>query len=352
MDFNASQYDNTGQQGTSAPQADAAVPQHTVTPQQAYYAPALQTAAPQHVKQPRGWARMFGAFGMAFLVIIIQTFAFLFGVISRTDEGMLTVGEIAGGIAAMLFILVMGGKLLATPSMKGMRETWRIVRWLFLADAAAAVLDIITIFAEGSFELAEMWPLRLIMLALMCAGIGLFEEATFRGLILHGLLARMGATKRGVFWAIIISSLLFGFAHIDPSTVNLSDPSLVLQAVLKIVQTGIFGVIAAVAVLETGNIWPIALVHALNDFMLMFVFNGLMPQPVSTDYVATGDDGLMVIGIYIVLCLAYIPSLVVAIRTFRNHPAPDRGQFYRSHTVAQQVMPATTPQAEYPLAVQ
>ena len=302
-------------------------------PAQAY--PAQQPSAQANpyatrsVKQPSGWARLWGAFGLAFLVVIIQTIAFLVGMMSHSNEGMLTVGEVAGGIAAMLFVLVMGGRKMATPSLEGMGETWRIVRWLFLADAVIAVIDMVSTIAEGSFELAELWPLRILMLVLMCAGIGLFEEATFRGLVFNGLLARMGTNKKGMFWAIVLSSLFFGVMHIDPTSVAWTDPSQILQVVLKVAQTGIFGFVAAVCVLETGNIWPIALVHGLNDFMLMFVYNGLMPEPVTTEYVSSGTDGLLAIGIYVALCVAYLPSLVVAYRTFLNHAAPDRGAFYR-----------------------
>ncbi|MBQ9069497.1 MAG: CPBP family intramembrane metalloprotease, partial [Eggerthellaceae bacterium] len=295
---------------------------------------------------------LWAAFGLAFLVIFIQAIAMLFGLLSRNDEAIMTAGEIAGGIASILFIVVLGGKKLATPSLKGLGETWRIVRWLFLADAIVAVIDLVSVFVDGSFELAELWPLRIIMLLLMCAGIGLYEEATFRGLVFHGLLARMGATKKGIFWAIIISSFIFGLMHIDPTSMNMGDPSQVIQAIMKIVQTGLFGFIAAVIVLETGNIWPIALIHALNDFMLMFMTYGLASNPISYDYVTSGEEGLISIGVYLVLCLAYLPSVIAAARVLRNHTAPDRGQFYRARTVPGQITTVAQPQMQMQIGMQ
>lgn len=287
----------------------------------------------QVVKQPSGWGKLWAAFGLAFAVLFIQVFGIFLGLLSRTDNGMLTVGEVVGGIAALLFVLALGGKKLATPSFAGLKETWRIVKWIFIADAIIAVIDTISIVVDGTFELATLWPLRVLTLFIMCAGIGLFEEATFRGLVFHGLLARMGVNRKGIFWAVIISSLIFGFMHIDPMSMNWADPSQVAQAILKIAQTGIFGFAAAAAVLKTGNLWPVVFFHGLNDFVLMFVSNGLMPTPViTTEYVAEGTEGLMAIGIYLVLCIAYAPSIVVAMRTIKELPVPDRGQFYKART--------------------
>ena len=285
------------------------------------------------VKQPKGWGRMWGAFALAFACIIVQAFAFALGMLSGSDNATLTVGELVGGAVALLFVVALGGKAMAVPSMKGMRETWRILRWIFLVDAVIALVDIVSVIADGSFEVASLWPLRIILLFLMCAGIGLFEEATFRGLVLGGLMARMGVSYRGLFWAVVVSSIIFGIVHIDITTLNTSDPSQVAQAILKIGQTGVFGFAAAAAVVVTGNIWPCVLIHGLNDFILMFVFNGLSAEPVTTEYVTSGTEGLLTIGVYLLLIVAYIPSLVVAYRAIKAHPVPDRGPFYRFRTV-------------------
>ena len=284
-------------------------------------------AAP--VKQPKGWGKLWAAFGLILLVQIIQVLFVFLGMLSRTDDGMMTVAEIGGGIAALLFVLLLGGKKLATPSLEGMGEAWKVLKWIFIADLIIAGIEAASLIADSSFELAQLWPLRLITLFLMCAGIGLFEEATFRGLCFHGLLARMGTSSKGIFWAVMISSFIFGLMHVDFVGINWTDPSQVAQAGLKVIQAGAFGFAAAVAVLKTGNLWPVIILHGLNDFMLLIVANGLMDNPVTTQYVSEGSDGLMIIGIYLLLILAYSPSVVVAIRTIKEHPTPDRGQFYR-----------------------
>lgn len=291
-----------------------------------------QSAVQPAPKQPSGWGKLWAAFALAFAVLFVQVIGILFGMLSRSDTAMLASAEVIGGIAAMLFVFALGGKKLATPSLEGMGETWRLVRWIFITDAVIAVIEIAGTVASGEFELASAWFLRILLLMILCIGVGMYEEFTFRGLIFNGLLSRMGTNSKGIFWAVIISSLIFGAMHIDILNTNWADPSQLFQALLKIMQTGIFGFVAAVAVLRTGNIWPIALIHCLNDFMLMLIYNGLMENPISTEYVVSGDEGLAIIAVYLVLIAAYSPALITSIRALKEHTAPDRGQFYRTRT--------------------
>lgn len=303
-------------------------------------------------KQPSGWGKLWAAIGLAFAVSFVQILGLVLGMLSRSDTAMFAAAELVGGIAAMLFVLALGGKKLATPSLDGIGETWRIIRWIFITDAVIALIEIIGTIQSGEFALASDWFLRTLLVLILCVGVGVYEEFTFRGLIFNGLLSRMGVTNKGMFWAIIISSLIFGLMHVDPFNMNWADPSQLLQALLKIVQTGIFGFAAAVAVLRTRNIWPIALFHCLNDFILMLMYNGLMENPISTEYVLSGDEGLTVIAVYLVLIVAYVPALVASVRALKQHHAPDRGQFYRGRTypaayVTAPPMAYTVPQTGY-----
>lgn len=342
-----------------------AYPQHQADPQQQaypqYQADPQQQAYPQHQayayaapKQPSGWGKLWAALALAFAVFIVQIIGLLLGMLSRSDTAMFAAAELVGGIAAMLFVFALGGRKLATPSLDGIGETWRIIRWIFITDAIIAVIEIIGTIYSGEFVLASDWFLRTLLVLILCVGVGVYEEFTFRGLVFHGLLSRMGVTNKGMFWAIIISSLIFGLMHVDPFSMNWADPSQFLQALLKVVQTGIFGFAAAVAVLRTRNIWPVALFHCLNDFILMLMYNGLMENPISTEYVLSGDEGLSVIAVYLVLIVAYVPALVASVRALKQHQAPDRGQFYRAHTypaayVAAPPVVHAMPQASAPM---
>ena len=96
---------------------------------------------------------------------------------------------------------------------------------------------------------------------------------------------------------------------------------------MKVVQTGMCGFFFAAIVIKTRNLWTAISIHAINDFMLMFISNGLMPEAVSTEYVATGEDGISILVVYVIISLLYIPLIVMGKR-FIDQASPWRGAFY------------------------
>jgi len=71
------------------------------------------------------------------------------------------------------------------------------------------------------------------------------EEIFFRGYVLPGLINRFG-----IVGALIISSLIFGFFHVDPGA---------------IVPTFILGLALGWVYLKTGSIWPAVFAHGLHN---------------------------------------------------------------------------------------
>ena len=81
------------------------------------------------------------------------------------------------------------------------------------------------------------------------------EELLFRGLVLRGLMLRLG------FWpAAVVSSTLFGLLHATGTW---------LQAVPVVVATGVFGLALCVLVRRTGRLGPAILAHALRNALAM-----------------------------------------------------------------------------------
>ena len=305
-------------------------PVSTYPPTDQVIPPMAQPIKPQ--KQPSGWAKLWGAFGLgvatyAILVAIELVFIFAGGSSIDLSNEQLAACELAGGFCALLFIVALGGKNIARPSLKGMGTAWKAAIWLFAADGLFVVMEIIEVAAGfEQIELAADWPVRVGILALLCFGIGLFEETTMRGLCLNGLLARMGRTRAGVYGAAILSSLFFGLLHFDPF-VGFDDPLLVAQNCMKVLQSGMCGYLLAAILIHTRNIWAVALIHGANDFMLLFISNGLTDATITTDYVQSGTDGVVVLGLYIVLCVLYLPFLFIGRKLIRE-ASPWRGDFY------------------------
>ena len=92
----------------------------------------------------------------------------------------------------------------------------------------------------------------LLLLALM---VGFVAESVFRGLMLTAL------RERGVWRAIIVTSVLFGLTHLA----NVLAGATVLETISQVAYTIAFGVAFAALVLRTGIIGPLVLAHAAID---------------------------------------------------------------------------------------
>lgn len=284
----------------------------------------------QSHKRPRGWGMLFAACGMALLLTIPQTILCLLGI--KVDQllpgynlGML-IAQLGTGVFAMLFIVMIGGEALFGLEDTGARVVWRVAVWLFLADLVCLALACAPMLV-GSGEVIRVdagWPLRLKTLMVICTGIGLAEEGIFRGLVLNGLLARMGTTRSGMVAAIIVSSFIFGALHCRFDALGLTALGL-LQNILKLLQAGMLGFFLAVIVVRTRNLWWAVVVHALNDFVLLFLSNGIARAPITIEYVSV-DDAMANIALYLIVYVLYIPMMVGSINLLRESK-PWRGAF-------------------------
>lgn len=294
-------------------------------------APAPQ---PRHAarRKPSGWGKLWASLGLAtlayglFMLAQIAAGFFMMGAGVELNP-LITACEVLAAGLVLLFIAGMGGARAAKPSKQNMGDAWKAATWLLIVDGALVLIEIVGLaMGEETIEIAPDWPWRMVMVVVLCLAVGLFEEGLTRGLCLNGLLARMGRTTGGVLGAAIISSLLFGFMHFD-LTIDFGDPLLVAQNFMKVLQTGMVGYLLAGILVSTRNLWAVALIHGATDFMLMFITYGLTAEEVSTEYVATGPDGMEALMVYAVMCVLYLPMVVTATRRILK-AGPWRGLFW------------------------
>jgi len=117
---------------------------------------------------------------------------------------------------------------------------------------------------DGSMAVDTSRPLVLLLFILIALSTGFYEEILCRGLILSVCLRKWGKNKRGVYLAVMTSSVIFGFFHL----VNyfLGRGSL-LQVMTQIVYSTFFGVFFSACFLRFGSIWPAIITHSLFDMM-------------------------------------------------------------------------------------
>lgn len=236
--------------------------------------------------------------------------------------------ELGGVIAAVIACHALGGAGLMRPQLAPIVDTFHRLRWLVVVSGLEVALQLLA-FTTGDYSLSPNWPLYLLHILLLCMMIGMFEEIVFRGIILNGLLAPLGERRDGVLKALLISSLLFGAAHLIGQDTDWSDRLQATQAILKVAQTGVLGFVFGVCAIHQRNLTGVAVFHGFTDFVLMvlpYMLSG--PEQGEVQYVTADSQAAMTtIVMYSVLIALYIPALVTAMRTLRQEQLPQCGEF-------------------------
>lgn len=258
--------------------------------------------------------------------------ALLFGF----QEGLATLTMSQGVCAssAMLGMVVLGGATWLKASREDASHMLRVGWPIIVADILALIVAFVSFAIEGA-AVAPDWLPNLCLTMILCLGIGIYEECVFRGIILNGLLGLLGKSHRGTLVAVSITSLLFGLVHVDVSA-DFADGFLATQAILKMVQTGLFSVILCGVVLRTHRMGGVSVFHGLTDFLLMVPSLVLAGDSLSTDYAVSGEDGVAVIVVYLVAIAIYLPVAVKTLRSLHRDQVAYRGAFMEKTVDAQE----------------
>lgn len=162
------------------------------------------------------------------------------------------------GSAVFITILIYLGYRVVRPSASGFGRAL-----LFSLPAFAVVINNLPIYPLASGLAAVTAPAwRIALLAAECFFVGLFEETCFRGVVLLGFLEKRRATVSGRFWAIVLSSAVFGLIH----AVNLFFGSSPIAVLMQIGYSFLIGAMCSVVLMRTSNIWLCVVLHALFNF--------------------------------------------------------------------------------------
>ena len=128
--------------------------------------------------------------------------------------------------------------------------------WLYLIPCFIIAIDNFQFssYFNGkiSFARTDVWDF--VLFVGYCLTVGLFEEIIFRGIIFGILAGLFPQNKKGFIYTYVISSVLFGLAHI----IN----GISVQILYTILTGGLF----AFCLIKTRNILCCAVVHALYNF--------------------------------------------------------------------------------------
>ena len=233
-------------------------------------------------------------------------------------------------------IVLLGGKGMLRPRREGFAYALRIGGVALAANVALSLWGLWSYIASGETVSAQ-WPLNLLSTLTSMLLIGISEELLFRGLIFNGLLAPLGNTRRGMYAAVALSALIFGFAHV--SAEDFASPMLVVQALVKVAQSGLWSLIPVAVLMRTGDVFSAGLYHGLGNFLLSV--DMIIDTPsISIEYTSTDpSEAQGLIWLYLLITVVYLPSIYAAIRSIRAQPAPCNGAFAQTPAPTVRVEP-------------
>lgn len=139
----------------------------------------------------------------------------------------------------------------------------------FLVTSAIFIL----IYSSGFKNVFAV--LNLFLLSLL---VGISEEFLCRGFLLNEFLERYGNTKKGIWFSIIVSSIIFGLMHFSNIFTN-NQP--VFMTITQVINAIAIGLLFALIYYKTKNIWTVVILHGLWDFSLLL--STLVPSTSATE---------------------------------------------------------------------
>lgn len=257
------------------------------------------------------------------IILVVLTFSLMFvllKLVGMLPEGPLelAIREVVMAVVIFMVTYLFMGKEKVSFSTKGFGYTFGFLRgYLTVMTVIAAFTAVCNILGQVVLGTGSPYQmLAFINMLIAGLGVGIVEEFSFRGLIFGGLLQKLGNTKKGIILAAVISGFLFGILHVLGSILagEVTTVGAATTAILKIVQCAIFGIVLAFVYYKTRNLFAVAAVHSLDDFMLFVATN--TGNDVGSNYVTSKDIAIAVIG-YTIFTLILVPTLIRCIKDIK-----------------------------------
>lgn len=97
--------------------------------------------------------------------------------------------------------------------------------------------------------------------------VGLAEEIIFRGIIADSIFEYFGNSVFGVVKSVVLGGIIFGFAHIT----NYFAGQSLEQTIIQMIATSMLGLLLTAIYLRHKNIFGVAILHTILDFMVLFM---------------------------------------------------------------------------------
>lgn len=205
----------------------------------------------------------------------------VFDAIVNYPQGSLVISEAVLAIMVLIVMLLFKNSYVFTQKKESLKTG--LFYGLFYLIGSVLFLLLFGV-VSGGFKSG----LAILNLLLGCLLIGICEEFLCRGWLLNEFLERYGDTKKGIWYSIIISGIIFGLMHIgNIFTIGQAVSTTITQIVSATGSGILFGLIYY----KTKNIWSVIILHGLWDFSLFL--GDVAPITESVEII----NGFSVIGI-------------------------------------------------------
>ena len=151
----------------------------------------------------------------------------------------------------------------------------------------------------GEIDFASIPTYKYGILLLYVISIGFAEEYMMRGFMQSFLLKHFGTTKRGIYFSVIGTGILFGVLHLVKFDKGLyGEISQVLYATF-------IGTMFGALLLRTNKLWPLVALHALIDFINNFGKIEREEINLSTNYSITSLEDASLTILVVLPCFIY-----------------------------------------------
>ena len=236
---------------------------------------------------------------VTFLLLLIAI-EVAYAVLKFDQSIYMLLSRLAGGSACLLFMIEFSFTRILSPMGNKKPMLWLLTIPGFVI--AINNFPFVSFFAGDCRITARIESI--LYFALVCLGVGFFEEMAFRGCAFMLLLKSKTQSKAKIFLAIFLSSVVFGLIH----AVNLFFGGSVGAVVLQIGYSALIGALCSMVLLLSGNIWLCVLLHSAYNFCGGIISDyGIGVQWTSAEIAFTAVVSVIV-AVYFVILFIKMPT--------------------------------------------
>ena len=188
----------------------------------------------------------------------------LTGVLDSDSHLELMIREFIYVGIVMLTLWATGQKHIFSRKIKGFFGSLWSGTVVLLATALTIIVDHLAATGEGMTRRSVP---EIIIFGVFLLAVGFAEEVLFRGIILGSINKKYGSTGIGALLSLVSSSIIFGCAHIS----NVFAGQSLDETIVQVICTMFIGFVFGVIYLKRGNIFAVALIHAVYDLAAMYL---------------------------------------------------------------------------------